>query len=429
MALFDKFRKRERSTDVVYDSFGNMNASWYTLTNNEEYTTAFNEVPELNAIIDDKATQFAKGIWRCKDLKTNELLEDDEFLKVLRNPNPLQGSSEFLKELYIDKDLLGNAYPYFLTALQKAPTPENTKVIYNLKSRYTYPVGTGKIYKQYELDGIIKGYIFDLNGVENHFDTESVCHIKNPNVNFTNGQYLVGQSPLVPLTWPISNIKAAYEARNVYITRKGAFGILSNNQKGEMGVQPLRKKDEEALRKAIGKYGLTKKQKQIIITSASLKWEQISISVKDLELYNEVKESSIALAHAYKYPSLLMGYMEGSTFANLGIAYKQLYTDAILPDAKQVSDEINRTIKAAEFGKEYYLDYSHVEALQKDKKIEAQRHAISIKFIIELNKAIQDGNMSYESAVNTLIKIVTMTKLEAQDLLSKKIKKDDSGSE
>lgn len=426
MALFDIFRKKEQSKDIVYDSFGDMGARWITLTNNEEFTKAYQEVPELSAIINDKAKQFAKGIWRCRDLKSNELNEDDKFLKVLRNPNPLQGSSEFLKELYIDKDLLGNAYQYFLTALQKAPTPENVRVIYNIKSRYTYPVGTGKIYQQFELDGIIKHYIFDLKGQKHEFETHSICHVLNPNVNFCNGQYLVGQSPLIPLVWALSNIKAAYEARNVYITRKGAFGVLSNNSpKGDMGVQPIDKVEKAQIEKELSKYGLTKKQKQIIVTNAHLKWEQISISVKDLELYSEVRESATALAHAYSYPSLLLGYMDGSTFSNLGIAYKQLYTDAIIPDAKQVSDEINRTIHAEDFGKEYFLDYSHVEAIQKDKKIEAQRHAIAVKTIITLNEAIQGGNISYDAAVNTLINVVGTTEQEAKDLLSEKIKRDE----
>lgn len=420
MALF-KNPFSSKSRDIVYDPFGDVNARWYTLQNNEDYAKTYQEVPELSAIINDKAKQFAKGIWRCKDIKTGDPIEDDKFLQLLYKPNPLMSGSEFNEALYRDKEIFGNGYCYFLTALEKQPTPENVAAIYNLNARYTYPKGTGKIFKQTELDQIIEKYVFEVRGQRFDFNTNTVCHISVGNIDFLNGQNLVGQSPQKPLNWALSNINAAYEARNVYITKRGAFGILTNNAKGDFGISPLDAGDKKEVQEGLNKYGLKVGKWQIMVTNASLKWEPISISSKELELYKEVREDAIAIANGYNYPPHLLS-LEGTTFSNLAIAERQLYENAILPDARQIAGEINRVIHAVDFGREYWLDYSHISALQVDKKIEAERHRIAVTTILELNKAIQDGNIDYDSAVNVLVTITKIKQKEAERLLSKKTK-------
>lgn len=410
--------RKKQGKDTIFDPFGDVNARWYSLKNNEDYAKAYYEVPEANAIINNKSKQFAKGIWRCKDIDTGELIEDDQFLQILHKPNPLMSGSEFNEALYRDKEIFGNAYNFFLTSLDKAPTPENVAAIYNLNARYTYPEGTGKLFYQTELDQIVEKYVFDVRGQSYDFNPDVICHISRGTIEFLNGRYLVGDSPLKPLDWALSNIRAAYEARNVYITKRGAFGILTNNAKGDFGVTPLASEDKKEVQKGLNRYGLSKKQWQFIVTNASLKWEAISISSKDLELYKEVKESTIAIANEYGYPTNLLG-LDDTTFENQRISERRLYEDSILPDAKQIAGEINRTIKAKDFGKVYYLDYDHVAVLQTDKKTEAERHEIIVDTIINLNTAIQEGNISYESAVNTLVSI-GVDQAEAENVLTQK---------
>jgi len=415
--IFKRFRTQTEGKKTIFDTFGNVNARWYGLKDNEGYAQAFSEVPELNAIVFSKAKQLSKGIWRCKELSTGEPIENDKFLNLLSRPNPLQSSMSWLEQLYIDFQVFGNAFPFLLTPLHRTPTPDLVKAIYNLPARYTFAKSSGKLFYQTKLDDIVEKYVLLLRGQNYDFRTNQVSHIASSNMDFLNGQYVSGESPLKSLDWALSNIKAAYEARNVYITRRGAFGVLSNNTKGDMGVQPIEKKEE--LQKSLNKYGLTKGQWQIIVTNADLKWNPISIPIKDLELYKEVKESTIALANRYDYPILLMNYLEGSTFSNMNVAWKQLYTDSILPDAKHISQEINRTVNSSDFNREYYLDYSHIEALQADKKIEAERHKIAVDTVLALNEAIQLGNVSYEAAVNILINVVGLKQSEAVELLDK----------
>jgi phage portal protein BeeE len=415
--VFKAFLGNREGKKTIFDPFGDTNARWYTLKENEDYAKAYQEVPELNAIITSKSKQFAKGIWKCKNIKTGEQIEEDKFLSVLKNPNPLMSANEFLQSLYIDKEVFGNAFQFFLTPGGQKPTIDNVKYIYNLDARYTYPQTTGKIFYQLKLSDIIEKYVFEVKGQSYDFKTDLVCHIANNNIDFLNGQYAVGESPLKSLNWALSNIKAAYEARNVYITRRGAFGVLSNNSKGDMGIQPIEDKDD--LQKQLNRYGLTKKQWQFIITNADVKWNPISIPTKDLELYKEVKESVIAIANQYNYPILLLNYMEGSTFSNMGVETRRLYTDSIIPDSKHITEEINRSVGAYENNKEYYLSYDHVESIQTDKKTEAERHKIAVDTILALNEAIRNGNMTYEAAVNTLVTIAEIEESNAELLIDR----------
>lgn len=401
---------------TIIDAFGDVNARWYSLKDNESFVKAYLEVPELYSIITDKAKQTAKGIWRLKDTKSGDLIESDRFLDILRQPNPLMSGAELLKSSVIDYGIFGNFYNFLLTPINQKPTPDNVAVIYRLDARYTYPQATGKIFYQTQLKDIVAKYVFDVRGQSFDFKTENICHVSNSSVNFLNGKYLLGQSNIEPLKWAISNIKEAYEARNVYITKRGAFGIFSNQSQGEMGMQPM--EDKEELQKSLNRYGLKGRLAQFILTNSNLKWTPISIPTKDLELYKEVRESVIAISQAYNYPSLLLGYPEGSTFSNVESETKRLYTDGIIPEAQHIASEINRTINAKQYNKEYFLDYSHIESLQKDKKVEAQRQQIAVNTIIKLNEAIQNGNVSYDSAIEILVNIVGMKQDEARGVLS-----------
>jgi hypothetical protein len=111
---------------------------------------------------------------------------------------------------------------------------------------------------------------------------------------------------------------AAYEARNVLITRKGALGILSNQTRDAAGSKPLKEGEKKEVQEDFQKYGLGKDQYQVIITNANLKWQPMTFSTKDLMLMEELEDSTRAIADNLDYPMYLLGFKEGSTFSNVG---------------------------------------------------------------------------------------------------------------
>ena len=187
---------------------------------------------------------------------------------------------------------------------------------------------------------------------------------------------LHGQSRLIALQDPISNIIAAYEARNVLITRKGALGILSNNSKDAAGAIPLKDIEKKDLQDEFKRYGLAKDQYQVIITSASLQWQSMTFPTKELMLFEEIEDDVRQIADNYEYPMYLLGFKAGSTFSNVGEAKKSLYQDAIIPEAESIYLAFTNFFNTEKYGFSFQVFYDHLEILQKSEKDKAEAFKI-----------------------------------------------------
>jgi hypothetical protein len=89
-------------------------------------------------------------------------------------------------------------------------------------------------------------------------------------------------------------------------------------------------------------------------------------------LHEEIRESSSAICDRFGYPSHLMSFGKGTTFNNMEIADKRTYTNAIIPEGVHFTEQLNEFLDTASNGFYYEIDFSHVEALQEDKKEAAE---------------------------------------------------------
>ena len=162
---------------------------------------------------------------------------------------------------------------------------------------------------------LVQYYDLHTNGYSVQIDTEDIFHHKDISLNSDN--LISGQSRLVSLQDPVSNIIASYEARNVLITRRGAIGILSNEGKDSIGTTPLLPGEKEDLQEDFKKYGVTRGQLQVIISNAGLKWQSMTFPTKDLMLFEEIEDDVRQIADNYDYPMHLLGFKGGTTFSNM----------------------------------------------------------------------------------------------------------------
>jgi hypothetical protein len=70
----------------------------------------------------------------------------------------------------------------------------------------------------------------------------------------------------------ISNIQMAYEARNVILNKRGAFGVLSPDGKDITGNTVVTKDERSTLQKDFQNYGLKSENWQIILAKQTMKW-------------------------------------------------------------------------------------------------------------------------------------------------------------
>jgi hypothetical protein len=240
---------------------------------------------------------------------------------------------------------------------------------------------TNKLFYQSDTKGIIKQIVLNYKGTQTILNVEDIYILKDFTPSFCS--LVIPDSRIHSLELPINNIIGAYESRNVLINYRGALGILSQDPgSGQYGAIPMTSEQKDQLQQDFRRYGLKNHQWQFIITSATLKWQQMGVATKDLMLFEEIEADTMAICDNYNYPYQLMSSAKGTTFSNLNEGKKLLYQDATLPEAESIYEQWNQLFNSKKYNLKIDKDYSHVAVLQEDKLQSAQARK-------ELNEALQ----------------------------------------
>ena len=358
------------------------------------------EIPELRAVIDKRASMMAAGK-PCLYDKNGDRVEKHWMLDLIAKPNPTQSWSDVMYCLAVNDALYSNSFAY---------CPERSFNIRNLMvplpSHKMQIKLSGKTLKQLDVDGLIEGYKFtyDTDNVET-FGLDEILYLCT-----TDGISIINPSSKIEsLRYPISNIKAAYNKRNVLLENIGAIGILSA-QKSDMGgaipMDPQEKKD-------IQMDWYRRSKDELIITEASVDWKPMSFPTKDLMLFEEMNADKLAIIDAYGLNSNLFSSEQGSTFSNVRDSIRMVYTDTIIPETQQMYDVI-----CGQFGltaEGYYLEaeFDHLPVLQIDEqtkanaeKIKAETYGMLLRdgiittqqYAMEFGYALEEQNTSDKKA-------------------------------
>ncbi|KAF0193546.1 MAG: Phage portal protein, partial [Bacteroidetes bacterium] len=340
-------------------------------------TAAYNICPPVNGIINRKARAFTNGKWWVLDPDGKEASGPiaTSIKKLLKQPNPLQSWNQFMAQAKVYEQAFGEV---FVFAIMPTGFTDKSKIkaLWILPNWIVDVRLTGKHFLQTDINEIIEGYDISVNGSLTPLARESVLHIRDINQNSLD--VIRGQSRLASLQDPISNIVAAYEARNVLITRKGALGILSNQTRDAAGSVPLKKEDKEDVQEEFKKYGLGKDQYQVIITNANLKWQPMTFPTRELMLFEEIEDDVRQIADNFDYPMYLLGFKAGTTFSNVGEAKKSLYQDAIIPEAEGWAEAFTTFFDGEKNKIQISVSYDHLEVLQQGEKEKADAFAAKV---------------------------------------------------
>jgi len=339
--------------------------------------------PQLFAVIYRRAQMLANGKFIHYD-KNGEEIENSKIVEFLKRPNPFQKQNEWIIQQDIQKSTYGNTFIYILkgSALSEVPA-----ALWNLAPKGIVIERTGKIWKQTEADAIIKSYNMNLNkGTGKYEDSFLPSEILHRNIQDVDDP-ITGSSPFHALQMPISNLRGAYGFRNVLITEKGAIGMISNNSTSTAGAIPLTSKERENLERQFSEnYGISDKQRRIIMSSASLSWNPMSYPTKEMMLFEEVDENTRTIIDAYGLNEALFSLGKGTTFDNYKEGEKAAYQDTIIPEGEDLANGLSDKLGLTEKGERLELDFSHVPALQEDQEKEAniiKSKADAMKILIE----------------------------------------------
>lgn len=322
----------------------------------------YNEIPELKLVIDRKASMMANAKFKHYG-RDGKLIENSSIINFLEKPNPLQSRNEFLKQMEIQVCIFGNAFTYKLQGSRVSETPS---ALWNLPPSLLKIERSGKIYKQYKLEDIINKYSLSVSGSDDMiFEVNEVMHSNIPDPQ----DPLMGLSPIHSLRLPLSNIRGAYQTRNVLIYNKGAIGILSNegNKDASGGALPLKKTERERIEKEYKKnYGIGKDQMQILISESNLKWQSIAPETKKMMLFEEIEENFMRIIDMYGLNSNIFSFSKGATYENLYNGIKLAYQDTIIPESKDRGKSLSNFLGLTEKGEWIEPCFDHIPILAED---------------------------------------------------------------
>lgn len=345
----------------------------FTYQSNSDARLAFENCAPLAAVILKKAKSYINGNTcivntqgKAKGKEANGT-DATKIRNLLARPNPIQSWKQFEAQQEIYVDLFGFCILLPIYAFGYDQDPVNAQSIWNIPPNMVDIKETNKLFYQTDVSGIIEKVVLNYKNQKTLLDVSKLWIFKDFTPNFDS--LIFPESRLCSLEIQINNIIAAYESRNVLISRRGAMGILSNGSKDVLGNIMIDQDEKDELQRGFSSYGLRRDQWQVIVTNAALQWQQMGYPTKDLMLFEEIEDDVQRICDVYEYPYRLLSSKDtnslGGTDANIFL--KNLYQDSIIPTAGNLYEQWNLFFNTAGRGIEVTKDFSHIPVLQEDK--------------------------------------------------------------
>jgi hypothetical protein len=396
----------------------------------------YRENPVLSAVINRKAEYASNAIIKVRNVKNGEIFTDKEYLenknidpivrnmfKLKNNPNPLQSTKEFLALRSIFKDVFGNGYIYANSANSRI-TIKDVAFMWHVWPQWMKPELTGKYFDQLNESDIIKLWKWEQGTFKKEFNVDEILHRKEPNIRLIeNSDLVLGESRQISIAWALSNIKIAYESRNVIAKHRGMNAIISSDMKdGFAGSMPMSDTEKEEVQEDLKeRYGFLHNQHRWMVTRQNVKVTPIDQDVRKLGLLNEIASDAMIVAERYGVPETLIKlYQKGATFENQDTAERRMYQNTTIPEETDFWNDINVWLKCREFGYEYLVCFDHIPVLQEDMKqksdtnkiISAQYKEMFLAGAITYNQWLQAVGLPLREDGNRYITQMSMEEIQ-----------------
>ena len=337
------------------------------------------------SVVDRCGSMFANGRFYVTDKSDNEHLGrgDNKYNRVrnlLNRPNPIQSGKQFNKQVEICLKTFGFCPIYILRGL-RSDIPSSMWIIppelFHIEiDRY--------VWTKSKTEDLVKKAWIEWNGQEINLETYEYFIVSDAIADTTHTDGRLYYNHVTDSLSPaINNWISQMMARGTLIVDGGPKGILCDDSGGDVyGNSSLNSKEAENLNKKFKeKYGIVGKLFSILVTTAKVKWVPITGNADDLKLYEEETECRNAICNAIGInPNV---FVSDSTYENQKGAKRDAYQDLIMPDAENYCEALTAAIVGGE-DIVIRLDYSHVSALQEDKKSAASALSLAATAIRNL---------------------------------------------
>ena len=374
MGLFDSFFKgkinlTDNNRELIYKLFGSFGVNRLGSSDRAFLEEGYEGNVDVYAVI-KKITDTYKAVPTIVERKVGdewELVEDSLIHDLMNNPNPGKGYTWDDVDEMIATYLLANGNSYlvgqeglFNSRIAEVDVLPAPNVTINSNNDFFMPN--------------LK-YHFELNNQRLQFESETVEHIRFFNPSFMSAtESFKGLSPIEVASRVVKVGNDRWDADANLLQNRGAIGLVTDKSNRPMTPEEARQVQAGFDRDTAG----TNNYGKIKVTNKDLSYIQMAMSSADLQLIEKNVINLRSICSVYGVDSSLFNDPANQTYNNRKEAEKALYTNAIMPMAKKISQKHTNFIAKNLMGDGYRMrkDFDGIEALQTDKKQEAEKDKI-----------------------------------------------------
>lgn len=342
---------------------------WHDYTDSE-LITLFHSIPEIHSAVDAIASRVADATWQLvKDFNDQTDFKDVDFNRLFTQPNPVMTWKQLIYQAVCYEICTGKQYFYKNVPDRLDLDYKNVAAIWNLpadKVQVIHPQRL-RLFSSTEITDVVTEYKIDE---QNRFAPAKVLAINNVSLDWCD-RYMKGKAGLLSADKAIQNLIAVYTARHKVYTKGGPLVVLVSKKSDESGLIPLTPKEKEQLdRDLTDTHGFGRGKSIIKSTAMPTEAIQIGAHIKDLLPFEETRADTQAIFSALRVPEELMPG-KNATYENQVQAERGFYNSVIIPWAKRYAEGLTGFLGFANYRRSIKPDFSHVDALQENKKEKA----------------------------------------------------------
>lgn len=344
----------------------------------ESYINAALAVPEFFAVQDAITSRIMNGKFYVRRKSDGKDITDlrPHLKRLLEQPNPLQKGDDFRYAMAFYKIVAGNRYTYKKTSRLLADDYTGVQTLWQLRPQVTnikLKSPRPEIFSITSTSDLIDKYLTSEDGRQIQIDPEFVLH--DSDLGFSvDGELIKCTAATRAMEYPISNLCAVYEARNVIYVKGGPrVAIVSKKADSLIGSVALTPSEKKEVLDDLHKgYGLQHGKSPIAITGTPVDSIKIGANIAELLPFEETRACMYAIAAVQGVPKSVLPGEKGVTFSNAKEEEKGLYINRVIPEAQEICDVYNKILGLENEAFEIAVSFEHMEVLQADRLKQAQ---------------------------------------------------------
>lgn len=283
--------------------------------------------------------------WRLSQGRGAVALDRHPLLDLLARPNPMMAGSEFIEAVTGYYLIAGNA---FVEAVSVESGPP----------RELWPLRPDRMKVVAGKTGLPQGYTFTLAGAERRWDADPVTgrvpilHLKT----FHPLDDWYGLSPVEPAGFAIDQRNES-DKWNMALLQNGArpSGALVYEPRDGAAANLTDEQFARLRQEVAAQYGGAKNAGRPMLLDGGLRWQEMSLSPKEMDFLDIRHAASRDIAQAFGVPPQLLGIPGDNTYSNYQEARLALWEETVIPLLRHLRDEFNAWL-APSFGEGLALD-------------------------------------------------------------------------